>query len=104
MKTTGTTNGKLRQSLPGRGRHQRRHAQRPEAAPSRSPGIAFGEWAVTDFTLGDQYTPSFYVDSDVSNIVNCYFYGASGYATVLATACSKGTIMKTAGDGDARRS
>ena len=43
------------------------------------------------------------MDSDVSNIVNCYFYGASGYATVLATACSGGTIMKTAGYGDARQ-
>ena len=100
MKTTGTTNGKLRQSSFPVVEDINGGTLNARGGAIPKPGIAFGEWAVTDFTLGDQYTLSFYVDSDVSNIVNCYFYGASGYATVLATACSGGTIMKTAGYGD----
>ena len=100
MKTTGTTNGKLRQSSFPVVEDINGGTLNARGGAIPKPGIAFGEWAVTDFTLGDQYTLSFYVDSDVSNIVNCYFFGASGYATVLATACSGGTIMKTAGYGD----
>lgn len=100
MKTTGTTNGKLRRSSFPVVEDINGGTLNARGGAIPKPGIAFGEWAVTDFTLGDQYTLSFYVDSDVSNIVNCYFYGASGYATVLATACSGGTIMKTAGYGD----
>lgn len=100
MKTTGTTNGKLRQSSFPVVESINGGTLNARGGTVPKTGIAFGEWAVTDFTLGDQYTLSFYVDSDVANIVNCYFYGASGYATVLATACSGGTIMKTDGYGD----
>lgn len=100
MKTTGTTNGKLRQSsfpvvesING-GKLNARGGAVPRSAR------VFGNWVVTDFTPGDQYTLSFYIDSDVANIVNCYFYGDSGYATVLATACSGGTIVTPTGYGD----
>ena len=100
MKTTGTTNGKLRQSsfpVVGNINGGTLNA-RGGIVPKND--LMFGEWTVTDFTLGDRYTLSFYIDSDVANIVNCFFHGASGYATVLATACSGGTIMRTDGYGD----
>ena len=102
MKTTGTTNGKLRQSSFPVVESINGGTFNARGGAIHKPDIVFGEWAVTDFTLGDRYTLSFYVDSDVANIVNCFFYGASGYATVLATACSGGTIIKTDSYGDGR--
>ncbi len=102
MKTTGTTNGKLHQSSFPVVESINGGTLNARGGTVAKPGIAFGEWVVTDFTLGDQYTLSFYVDSDVANIVNCYFYDMSGYATVLATACSGGTIIKPDDYGDGR--
>lgn len=94
METSGTTNGKLNNSSFAVMKKINGGTLNARGGTVNNKSSVFGQWVVTDFTLGDQYTLSFYVDSDVSNTIECYFYGGAGYATVLTTACSGGTIAR----------
>lgn len=65
---------------------------------NQSTGASLGQYYVSDFSLGDKFTFSFYAKGTVDKFV-CFFYGANGYVTVAPIKNSQGYSSTGYGDG-----
>lgn len=65
---------------------------------NQSTGASLGQYYVSDFSLGDKFTFSFYAKGTVDKFV-CFFYGASGYVPVAPIKNSQGYSSTGYGDG-----